>query len=231
MNNRVRYFLYGVAFVVFVGLGTLEPIEYGLRMMIGSTASSIVNTNRSPGDTKDLVQSSKFLKLQKENMELRKAMEVDSRLESTITAKVVSHAPHTASNRVRLNKGSSSGISKDQVVLADGVVVGMVAATSLKESVVTLLDDQTFRLEVSFGSDRGILKGSINGAIIDRVLPDAVLKRNQLVTTAGSNLVPANLPVGRVVGRLNTSEKIFQQIHFASPIDLDRLSFVQVVKL
>jgi len=231
MKNRVRYLLYGVAFLVFVGLGTLEPIEYRVRMMMGSTASSIIHTNKSSGDTKELVQSSKLLKLEKENTELRRLMEVDSRLESTITAKVVSHAPHTASNRVRINKGSSSGISKGQVVLADDVVVGMVAITSLEESVVTLLDDQTFRLEVSFGSNRGILKGSINGAIIDRVLPDAVLKRNQLVTTAGSNLVPANLPVGRVVNRLNSPEKIFQQIHFASPIDLDRLSYVQVVKL
>ncbi len=231
MKNRVRYLLYSVAFLVFVGLGTLDPIEYRVRMMMGSTASSIVNTNRSRGDTKELVESSKLLKLEKENTELRRLMEVDSRLESTIIAKVVSHAPHTASNRVRINKGSSSGISKDQVVLADGVVVGTVASTSLKESVVTLLDDQKFRLEVSFGSNRGILKGSINGAIIDRVLPDSVLKRNQIVTTAGSNLVPANLPVGRVVGRLKSPEKIFQQIHFASPIDLDRLSYVQVVKL
>ena len=50
-----------------------------------------------------------------------------------------------------------------------------------------------------------------------------------VVLTAGSRLVPENLAVGRIVGELITPEKVFKQLHFASPIDLDRLNYVQVV--
>jgi rod shape-determining protein MreC len=230
MSDQLKYALWAISLLFFIGIGVLAPVERTIQAMLTPLGSVFGTAHVSQAEAQNLVRDARIKQLEKENTILKESLTVEDVHSSAITTRVIGHSPHTAINRITIDDGSNNDIAAGQVVLSEGVVVGVVHKVHKNQSEVLLLDDQSFRLEVAFGSERGVLKGSINGSIIDRVLPDVEIKKQTLVVTAGSREIPPNVPVGRVVGQLMTPEKVFQQIQFASPVDLDRLQYVQVIR-
>jgi len=216
-----------LALLIFTGL--LRPVENLIGSLFALGGSATFGNNQQA--TGSLVRDAKIRQLERENKRLTELLDINNQAHyKTAAARVIGRSQSIAIYHVRLNKGAADGVRTGHVVLADGVVIGLVYRVSQHQSVITLIPDQQFRLEVAFGSNRGVLKGSVNGAVIDRVLPDAVVHKNQLVTTVASDQkIPADLPVGRVVRVLDNREEVFQQLQFASPVNLHELDVVEIV--
>lgn len=217
--------------LAFVALGILKPVESlissALMKLSNLSTYSKVETDRQDQFANEAV----IKKLEQENSSLRNALSIkNSNRFKSVGAYVSGRSNNFVMRNLKIDKGSDDGIESDQVVLADGVVIGKIKSTTPSSSLVVLADDQSFRLEVEFSGNRGIMKGLINGSIIDRVLPDADISKNDLVVTvAQSNKIPAGLPVGRIVSVLDTPEESFRQVQVAGYKDAWRTSVVQVV--
>lgn len=217
--------------ILFVGLGVSRPAARLVENLLATAEGMKANGSVSQNYDKKLETDGKIKQLEQENSSLQKALELKQNSQYKLVSAYVSGRSNSLLLKyLRINKGSSQGIELDQAVLANGIVIGKIDSVVQDSSKVILNEDQAFRLEVEFSGNRGVLKGLINGAVIDRVLPNATIKKNDLVvTTAQPNKIPAGLTVGRVVAELDSGNEAFKQVQISGYEDAWRTHLVQVV--
>jgi len=227
-----KNFLITFLLILFVAIGVSRPAEMLIQHLLASISHMRFDDSADQHKfNQSLKVNGELKQLEQENSSLRKAL----KFQKNSTFKVVNAYVTGRSNSfllryLRINKGSQHGLEVGQIVLADGIVIGKINSVTKTSSKIILNEDQNFRLEVEVGGDRGLLKGFINGVVIDRILPNANVKKNDLVVTvAQPNKIPAGLPVGRVVGELNTKEEAFKQFQITGYEDAWRAYLVQVV--
>lgn len=217
--------------LIFIALGLSQPVDSFLRQNLSRLTANFARTNLSHEEARELVRDAQINNLQAENDTLRDAAELaTSSSYQLVTSRVIARSNSSFISQVVIDVGEADSISQGNVVLADGIVIGTVSNVSRQESTVTLIDDQQFRLQVEFAGHKGVVKGSINGAIIDRVLPEAeVLPGALVVTLPQAENIPGGLPIGRVVGKLTQSDDIFQRVQIAGYDKPLHTSIVQVI--
>jgi rod shape-determining protein MreC len=181
-----------------------------------------------------------------ENAQLRKAVEFRAGRTfpsgyEEIGATVTSYDPNAFQETLVVSAGRDDGVRKDDpVVSSEGYLVGHVSKTSPNTSRVMLLTDGDFSVSafdvqtetyglVSHGQGAG------ENLILDLVPKDKLVRRNDLIVTAGRqvgelpSLYPRNIAIGTVeqVGR--TDVDIFQSVQVQPLADFSSLSFVLVL--
>jgi rod shape-determining protein MreC len=181
-----------------------------------------------------------------ENLELRKVLEYRSggvfpRGYDQIGAAVITHGASEHEREVVISAGSTDGISLyDPVVTSDGDLVGHVSKTTRDTAQVTLLTDETFAVsgyDVRTNTYGLVRHGQgLGGALIlDRVPKDKLVRRNDLIVTAGRrygkepSLYPRNIYVGRVTSVDQTDIDIHQAVQIEPFADFSSLSSVWVL--
>ena len=158
-----------------------------------------------------------------------------------IGAQVLFHKPNEFQQKLMISAGRGDGIRVyDPVVDGDGYLVGHVSKTSPGTAQVTLLTDGDFAVS---GYDvrtqtQGLVKhsqGAGEALILDLVPKDAVVRRNDLIVTAGrrsgelSSLYPKNIAVGIVTSVNQSDVDIFQTVQVEPLADFSSLSSVWVL--
>jgi rod shape-determining protein MreC len=181
-----------------------------------------------------------------ENAELRKALGYKSGKTfpsgyDPVVAAVTSHNPNEFQEQLVVSAGRGDGIAVDDpVVDSEGHLVGHVSKTSPRTAQVTLLTDGDFSVSGFdvYTETYGLVshgQGAGESLIFDLVPKDKLVRRNDLIVTAGRrtgrlpSLYPRNIAIGTVehVGRSDID--IYQSVQVAPLADFSSLSFVLVL--
>lgn len=155
-----------------------------------------------------------------------------------VEARVVGRDVNEMFGTIVIDKGSTSGISRNQPVIAGGGLVGRVIFTAPFASRVLLITDERHAsgavlVQTEGGRLLGLLKGTdnflCNMQFIDP--PGKVLNGEQVITSGQDGIYPAGLLLGRI--RLtNPAGSVAPQVVVMEPAaPLDRLVKVSVLNI
>ncbi|MDR0367369.1 MAG: rod shape-determining protein MreC [Rickettsiales bacterium] len=168
---------------------------------------------------------------EREGEKLREACNFASNAEAwwLLTTRVIGASGGGFSHSYILDAGTSAGIERNQAVIAEGALVGQVAAAGSKYSRMLLLTDATSKIPVKVARTgvRAFLAGD-NGTHPKAVhfeSAGAAIVGDTIITSGMDGRIPAEIPVG-VIGSISEEDGVAVQ-PFVSPVGLD---FVKVVR-
>jgi rod shape-determining protein MreC len=181
-----------------------------------------------------------------ENVELRKALKYKSGPMfpsgyDQIGAAVLSHKPNEFQQKLLVSVGRKDGVrTYDPVVNGEGYLVGHISITSPGTAQVTLLTDGDFAVSAVDvqTQTQGLVKhgqGAGEALILDLVPKDKVVRRNDLIVTAGrrtgelASLYPKNIAVGIVTSVNQSDVDVHQTVQVEPLADFSSLSSVWVL--
>jgi rod shape-determining protein MreC len=157
-----------------------------------------------------------------------------------IGARVIVRSPTVWYSTVKINKGSSDGIRRNQPVIAAGGLAGKVTTVTGGNAEVTLLTDSTSAVsaQVMPNGANGIVKSEVgrpDDLLLDFIQKNRRVTKGTTVVTSGftsskvESLFPRGIPIGRVT-RVDLDEvSLYQRVHLKPFADLRRIEYVQVL--
>jgi rod shape-determining protein MreC len=148
-----------------------------------------------------------------------------------IEARVVGFPPENESRTVTIDRGSASGIKKDDGVLSPGGVVGEVASVTPFASKVVLVTDYTSRIPVitRVGRYWGIARGNLSSIRVEYIPQDAKIKAGDVVVTGEGRSFASGIPIG-TIERVERGDSLLYQTAILKPsANIDSLDRVVVV--
>jgi rod shape-determining protein MreC len=158
-----------------------------------------------------------------------------------VRARVIAKDPNLWFDQVTIDKGSGSGIQRNQAVVNGQGLVGRVTEVTGSTAIVTLITNHTTQIggTVSESGVQGLVSveaGHPTELVLDDLSSKDVVTRGQIVVTAGTTSkvgrfpspYPRDIPIGRVssVDDPGTDD---QRAHVAPFADLRRLDLVEVL--
>jgi rod shape-determining protein MreC len=164
-----------------------------------------------------------------------------------VTSRVVGQSPTLWYVQIYIDKGTSAGIREDMPVIAtDGRdigtgLIGKVQVASRNSSVVRLITDSSVAVPARTlrGSAVGVVSpkvGNPRDLILNYTRKNDRIEPRDVVVTAGTtsrrsdleSIYPPDLPIGTVT-RVDDPSSDAQEVHLKPFVDLQRISFVQVL--
>jgi rod shape-determining protein MreC len=157
-----------------------------------------------------------------------------------VSTRVVGRPPSAYNQEVLIAAGSSSGVSRNDPVITEDGLVGLVTDVTSNGAEVTLLTDQSSAVSATVleSSAAGIVRhGSSDSSalILDRVGKDALVEEGNLVITAGwrtgrlESLYPRGIPIGTVKSVGQQDVDLYKRIQISPLVNFDSLSDVIVL--
>lgn len=135
-----------------------------------------------------------------------------------------------------LDKGETEGVKEGMVVVLDNVLVGRVVRTAERFSEVLLPFSSSSKiLAVSRAPSseeigaRGLLIGQGNRLVFDQVLLKESLTTGDLLLTAGDEIFPPNLLLGKIGKVMRKEEEIYQKAEIEPLFEPQTLEIVFLV--
>jgi rod shape-determining protein MreC len=148
-----------------------------------------------------------------------------------IEARVIGFPPENESRAVTIDKGTHSGVRRDEGVLdADGVV-GRVVAVGPFSSTVVLVNDYTSRIPaiVQRGRWWGIARGNLASIVVEYIPQDAPLRTGDVVVTGEGRSFHSGVPIGVVTAIERADATLYQTAVVKTFANLGALDRVVVV--
>lgn len=148
------------------------------------------------------------------------------------SAKVIGSSASPYTQVLRVDIGEESGVSSSQAVLANGHLIGRIKAAYPNWSEVLAITDYSLVLpaKTTKTNQTGIVRGGVNGLILEEVPLEPALEVGEVVTTSGiDGGLPADLPIGTVESVISAAGDVFQRARLSSPVNLSQLRIVLVV--
>lgn len=182
--------------------------------------------------------------LKEENQHLKKQLKLNRTLTSyeKITAVVLSRTPSSWQNQVIINKGSVTGVKKNDAVLSRKGLAGRVTEVNKTTSKVELLstsNDSANRFAVRLTSKSGtVINGLITGystaknqLIMGQITYKAKIAKGSEVTTSGmGGITPQGLLVGKVIRTTNDDDGLPAKVYIKPAADFNDLDVVTVAR-
>jgi rod shape-determining protein MreC len=155
-----------------------------------------------------------------------------------VAARVIARAPGQFSQQIVVSAGKNNGISKhDAVVTAEGLVGEVTKVASNVAQVTLLTDDSSAVSALDIGTNAaGIAQAGMSGSLtVDRVTKDQVVKRGDVLVTAGwrsgdlSSLYPRGIPLCLVTQVGQSDTDLYKQIQCSPFVDFSTLEAVIVL--
>jgi rod shape-determining protein MreC len=138
-----------------------------------------------------------------ENTRLSNLLRLQKKISyKVIAAKVIARSPDSWSSIVVIDKGSTSGIRRDLVVLSYLGLIGRVTEVSSSTSKVMLINDPNMAVSaiVQRSRQEGLISGTFGSSLIMRYLPrDCDIRVSDVIITSG---LTENYPKGLLIGRV-----------------------------
>ncbi len=167
--------------------------------------------------------------------ELAKALNYDliEGEKDIVTCNVISMDGTNWTNAFMIDKGTESGISKDNYVICGEGLVGRILETDVGWSKVLPIIDESSRISFAIESNRdllGIIEGSKDGILAGYMLDtEAEAKEGDILVTSGLGRFPAGIKIGKVTRAGYDSNKQLMTISVRSEVDFASLRKVSVV--
>jgi rod shape-determining protein MreC len=157
-----------------------------------------------------------------------------------VTTRVVGRPPSAFDQEVLIAAGSSSGIARNDPVVTEDGLVGLVTDVTSNGAKVTLLTDQSSAVSamVPEREAAGIVRhgpSDSSALVLDRVGKDELVVEDDLVITAGwrsgqlESLYPRGIPIGTVKSVGQQDVDLYKRIQVAPLVDFDSLAEVIVL--
>jgi rod shape-determining protein MreC len=258
INRRIIIIVAIAAAITIAGaLGALGPLKWaydhtvvpasrGLSSFGSSTSEAISNIGNVRNLSRDLAG------LERENAELKQRLAADAETRrdnevlrrqlglniasayEQVGAEVVAFQPDSYRQFVTINKGKKDGINKGQGVMSEGSLIGVISEVQPSTAKVALVTDPEFRLTAKDqdGNATGVVSGQLgSGLIMEKIGQTDVIKPGDTITSAGfGGEVPAGLLIGQVQSVNTNDNAIFQSARLVTPLKINHLRFVFVVK-
>lgn len=148
-----------------------------------------------------------------------------------VEARVVGFPPENESRTVTINKGSTSGVHRDDGVLGDGGIVGRIESVSPFASKVVLVTDYTSRIPAVTQRGRywGIARGNLASVRVEYIPQDAKIKIGDVVVTGEGRSFHSGIPIG-TIARIERGDATLYQTAILKPsVNIGALDRVVVV--
>jgi len=151
-----------------------------------------------------------------------------------VSARIIGKGMTPNLQSVMLDIGENQGITVNSPVITPDGVVGKTVIVGENSSIVQLISDMNFRLSVRIlpSGTNGILRWKNNDYCeVNEVRKNArVIIGDKIVTSGYSDIFPADLPVGTVIGVSNERGQYQKTIFVSTNNDLGSLLNVFLVK-
>jgi len=174
--------------------------------------------------------------LEKENIELREALELKNNLGiSLLEAGSYGRSLDGTDYRLLINKGIDYSIGEDDAVISpNGVLIGKIKEVYGNYSVVSLVNNADFRAGVAVGAKAvlGVAEGNYDrGLLIDFIDKTEDIKEGDIVVTTGNDIWPKGLLVGEISHVSSEGSGLFSTVRAIPAIFAINLNKVFVVRL
>lgn len=173
----------------------------------------------------------KLAELEKENASLNKLLGAPLPPDWQF---IPAHVLSSDEGVITIDQGSDIGIRLDQVVIFENVLVGQVIKVNPRLSKVKLVNYKDFQVKVKVvesGVKGVVLSQVANLLLLDQVLQEEVLEKDQLVVTSGEDEV---FPAGLLIGRIEKIEKeetaVYQTAVLKPLVDYKTLETVFLIR-
>lgn len=182
-----------------------------------------------------------------QNEQFRKLLELEEETPGLteyelITGRVIGRSPTVWYSDVTIDKGSSSGIERnDAVVNGDGLVGRVTDLTAGTAKVELITDhDNAVSAQILPSGPTGIVEpevGNPSDLLLEFIDSNETILTNQILATAGwsdttsgiSSAYPPGIPIGRVSEAEAGQQGQLQQVHIEPFADLRNLGYVRVL--
>jgi rod shape-determining protein MreC len=157
-----------------------------------------------------------------------------------VSTRVVGRPPSAYNQEVLIAAGSSAGVSRNDPVVTQDGLVGLVTEVTSNGAKVTLLTDQSSAVSaiVLESGAAGLVRhgpSDSSALVLDRVGKDELVEEGNLVITAGwrsgklESLYPRGIPVGMVKSVGQQDVDLYKRIQVAPLVNFDALAEVIVL--
>lgn len=217
-------------------------IEEAVSAVVGGvrgTGQAVINLPSLESQNKDL--RARNLSLEQENAKLHEMVAAYEQqvaiapriaeYPNAVEARVVGYPPENAVQSVIIDKGSRSGISRDDGVLAAGGVVGRVVEAGPFTSKVALITDFTSTIPalVQRGRYWGVANGNQSSVRLNYISQDAPLKVGDRVVTGEARSFHSGALIGTIMKIDHSDSSLYQTAVVKPAVDFSRLDRVVVV--
>ncbi|WP_395387002.1 rod shape-determining protein MreC [Pediococcus parvulus] len=212
--------------------------------------NSIINTYQENERLKSKVDNLESVRardqaLKQENKQLKQQVSLKKSMTdyNLVTATVISRAPSSWQNIVVINKGTASGIKKNESVVAGQGLIGRVIEASYTTSKVELISDSSGsanRFAIQVQDENGTTINGIvtsfdrsnNEIVMGQVTSKSKITKGSLVTTSGlGGVTPKGLYVGKVVATKEDSSGLATEVYIKPAADMSSINVVSVAAL
>ena len=228
-------YLYNNSSIHYSGLGKVGTFISGSTSNINSYIYSYFNLRQ---ENKKLIEEN--LELKKiESQFIDKSYKIDiseSKIDKTISAKVILNSINKSKNIIVINKGKLNGITLEMGVVSSKGVVGIIKnITDNYSSVVSLLNTD-LKINAILKSSSTIGSISWNGSdprivqLNDIPLSSSIKVGDTIVTGGMSFYFPKGIPIGKIENYNNTSLEGYYSIDVSIFNDFSSLSNLYVLE-
>ncbi|NEW65429.1 rod shape-determining protein MreC [Granulicatella sp. zg-84] len=270
-NNRKLLF-FVVTMVVFIALAVLSTFNGGQNTILSTGNESISLVNRIFGKPVEWVnglgesisrlfstyEENKVLKshidhlfelqsknetLEKENEQLKKALELKGNLSdyTTVVSAVIARTPDMWNEQLIIDKGTDAQLQVGMLVMGNNGLIGRIIsvnATSAKVGLLTSVQSTNISvsamIQIGDKTEYGVINKYDSKSkmyVMSNVRLDADIKEGQNVMTSGMNGVgPSSLAIGKVSSVAVDNTGLFKEVMVTPTSDHYDIKYVTVIK-
>lgn len=145
-----------------------------------------------------------------------------------IVGRVVARPPRTLYDTLLLDRGRASGVGENDTVIYEGVALGKIISVGETSSTVELFSSPGVLHDAILGEPKAVaVAHGLGGGAFEVSVPRGVgVFSGDPVRAPGSESLVLGIVVAVTVEKTDVSE----MVHFASPISLADIDFVQIIK-
>ena len=165
--------------------------------------------------------------LKKENAELKKILSVSDRKLSDTT---IVGAPVLSLSSPAIGVGSSDGVSENDMVLVEQVLVGLVSSVSQYQSKVSLLSSKQNKKVIAKTESgvEGIIEGNGKNVLLTHIPRNVEIIEGERVITSGQDGVEKNILIGVVQSIKNDPSDATQTVVISQLVSFYEAVLVEV---
>ncbi len=191
----------------------------------GLIYKNIIYTNIS-----DFVSNSKNESLEKEYNSLKNAYQYDDYLNYNLSySKILYRNIYNFNDEVTIYLGEKDNLKKDNLVINEKGLVGIIKSTNKSSSIVNLLTNKNTSLSVKINNVYGILKYQDNKMIIDGVTSKDEVNVGDKVYTSDISKYPKDILIGTIKNINYDKYEIEKYLEVESKVDFNSLKYVAVI--
>ncbi|OOB80038.1 MAG: rod shape-determining protein MreC [Epulopiscium sp. Nuni2H_MBin003] len=184
-------------------------------------------------------ENSILYQLEEENIHLKELLELKNRYEEypSEAANIIGKDPGNWYKIFTIDKGLISGVNKNDIILANGALVGYINDISpLTATVLPIIDDRSYvSIQIVRSGDNGIMTGELEltnkGLVSVEVdITSDIVPGDQIITSYLSDIFPPGIPVGEVIEIMPDNDGLSKKALVSPIVNFDTLKSVLIIK-